>query len=198
MAAFLSLDLDIFTLIEPKTYSINTSNSSIKSTNDIYALSKNGNINISNISGPANLYLEAPKDINIQGDGTINFKSVLSGNIKKADGTIDYKEDGTVNVKDGGNITINVNGSANIDEVATNNGNITISAENLAFKNLGKVQRIKNLDGSNQILASNILDLEVKHPDGIVRLLDAYVKDKLIIKADNVIANAANAQLIDK
>lgn len=108
-------------------------------------------------------------------DGNINITSANRG--QKMD--VDYL------LSQNGSIDLNINGNSYIDAItAPESINVVSNGAHLKFNNLGKL----DVDRANDMYP-NDLNLVVTSNNGLLEILNAYVRENVVMKADRIYAN---------
>lgn len=108
-------------------------------------------------------------------DGNINITSANSG--QKMDVDYLFSKNGSIN--------LNINGNSYIDAITAPEAiNVTSHGSHLKFNNLGKFEADRAAD-----IHPDDLNLTVTSHNGLLEILNAYVRENVVMKADRIYAN---------
>lgn len=174
----------------------------LNTTNDM----KIGNINtdgiaiLPSVNGSLTADTVAAKDAYIYAgkadDGTINVSNAVisgllraesDGNITIASKNAGQKMDVDYIFSKNGDISLDINGNANIDSI-TSPGTIKVVShgKKLHFDSLGKFDAERAKDIIPSVLNLTVTDAVSGSKNGLLDISNAYVRDKVIMKADNI------------
>lgn len=161
-------------------------NADSATTNNLYLYAKgnNGSINIKNLTSTGFLTTESDYDTTIQSNAALNANSMLSKN---------------------GSIKIDSEGNTYINEIAAANDiTITVEDEKLTINDLGRVDRDKTVipktvnltvkdakrpnTGTSYRPGMSYDDINNVQPNSKLDIYNAYVQDKVTMKADTITA----------